>query len=203
MADNAETTTPGAHPDAVVINENGSVNTRNGKGFVWVHDEITGARYDVPARMLPRQGLRVVEGYPVNYQRDARAAKPAVLLGDLAPTAGRVVVADASVPVDSDLAAARTALAASTGTVAVPGLTPDVAGAEVGDLSGQTPGEQAEAGSDAGDQAETGDQKDTGDQSGDQADAGSTTTSTTTSRRSRSSATATKAGAAGSEAGTR
>lgn len=189
MAETAQNPAPGTHPDAVVINDDGSVATRKGKGFVWVHDETTGARYDVPARMLPRHGLRVVEGYPVNYQPQARAAKPAVLLGDLSPTAGKVVVSDGT-PVPAAIAAARTAVAASTGTVAVPGSTPDIAGAEVGDVSGLAP-DETEAGSDAGDQA------------GDQADAGSTT-STTTSRRARSSATtATKAGAAGSEAGTR
>lgn len=66
---------PGTHPDAVIINDDGTVTTRYQRGFVWVRDDATGNRFDVPARMLPRQGLTVVPNYPVNYDPTARPVK--------------------------------------------------------------------------------------------------------------------------------
>jgi hypothetical protein len=66
---------PGTHPDAVIINDDGSVTTRYQRGFVWVSDDKTGNRFDVPARMLPRQGLTVVPNYPVNYDPTGRPVK--------------------------------------------------------------------------------------------------------------------------------
>lgn len=134
MADDATTPAPGTHPDAAVINDNGSVTTRKGKGFVWVHDETTGARYDVPARMLPRAGIRPVEGYPVNYQPQARAPKTALQLGDLPPTAGRASSAPA-VEVGPELAAARAAEAAVTGSTEPPHEMP----VDAGDPTAETP----------------------------------------------------------------
>lgn len=79
-------TAPG-HPDAVVINDDGSVTTRGGRGFVWVTDDRSGARYDVPARILPRRGLTPVPGYPVNYRAQARTTKPQRPLGETPPAA--------------------------------------------------------------------------------------------------------------------
>lgn len=135
MADDATTPAPGTHPDAVVINDNGSVTTRKGKGFVWVHDESTGARYDVPARMLPRAGIRAVEGYPVNYQPQGRAPKTALQLGDLPATAGRASSPPA-VEVGPELAAARAAEASVTGSTEPPHEPP----AETpGDPAAETP----------------------------------------------------------------
>lgn len=146
MADDATTPAPGTHPDAVVINDNGSVTTRKGKGFVWVHDESTGARYDVPARMLPRAGIRPVEGYPVNYQPQGRSPKTALQLGDLAPTAGRASSPPA-VEVGPELAAARAAEASVTGSTELPHEPP------VGDQADPTA--EAPAGDTAGDSAST------------------------------------------------
>lgn len=121
MADNATTPDPGTHPDAVVINKDGSVSTRTRKAWVWVEDGVTGARCDVPATMLPRSGLTPVPGYPVNYQPQARAPKPALLLGQLPATAGRAT----STPDEEEspgLAAARASAAALTTTTGPVGL---------------------------------------------------------------------------------
>lgn len=107
MADNATDTTPGTHPDAVVINSNGSVTTRGGKGWVWVTDEATGARVDVPASMLPRAGVAPVPGYPVHYGPVGRAPKTRLQLGDKPPTAGRA--AGPAEDLSPELAAARAA----------------------------------------------------------------------------------------------
>jgi hypothetical protein len=75
MAETANKTAPGTHPDAVIINDDGSVTTRYQRGFVWVSDDASGNRFDVPARMLPREGLTVVPGYPVNYDPTGRPPK--------------------------------------------------------------------------------------------------------------------------------
>jgi hypothetical protein len=84
MADNATTeTAPGTHPDAAVINDDGSVTTRTGEGWVWCTDTSTGARVDIPARLLPKKGVTPVPGYPVNYTPIGRTPKPAVLLAGL------------------------------------------------------------------------------------------------------------------------
>ncbi len=96
MADDATPETTPGHPDAVVINDDGSVTTRGGRGFVWVTEDVTGARYDVPASMLPRSGLTPVPGYPVNYRPVGRTAKsrlrlssdPAAPTGDAGESAG-------------------------------------------------------------------------------------------------------------------
>jgi hypothetical protein len=172
MAENADTA-PGTHPDAVVVNDDGTVTAHGRRAFVWVHDESTGARYDVPATMLPRTGLRPVEGYPVNRRPHARPAKPAVLLGDLPVTAGRVITTDNAPELTGAVAAARAAAAASsvsTEPVAPAGLdsstsdagaTPatEPAVSPAGDTTTETgeqpAGEPAEAtaGGDAGDAA--------------------------------------------------
>lgn len=110
---------PGTHPDAVVINDDGSVTTRTGRGWVWVHDETTGARCDVPPSMLPRPGLTVVPGYPVNYGPQARPPKPKLLLGDVPTTAGRATSAG---EVSADVAAARASAAALTTSTGPVGL---------------------------------------------------------------------------------
>lgn len=142
MADNATTPAPGTHPDAVVINDNGSVTTRKGKGFVWVHDESTGARYDVPASMLPRPGLTPVVGYPVNYRPTGRTPKTALLLGDLPVSSGRASSAAAE-PVSAELAAARATAASLTSSTEPPApveaeVTDDDQAAGAGDESTTT-----------------------------------------------------------------
>lgn len=142
MADSAKDTTPGTHPDAVIINDNGSVTTRGGRGFVWVSDEKNGARYDVPAGMLPRAGLTPVPGYPVNYKPRARAPKPAVLLGDLTPTAGRSALRAGPVP--AEVAAARAAAASVTGTT---GTVPSAGTDDGQDDTGDGQADTAAAGS--------------------------------------------------------
>jgi hypothetical protein len=174
MAETAQTPAPGTHPDAVVVNDDGSVTQHGRKAWIWVHDETSGARYDVPAAMLPRKGLRVVDGYPVNLRPQARAPKPALLLGDVAASPGRVSIAGEQ-PVDARVAAARVASAA-TSTTSEPllpagpvggeqseaGATPatepvagDQPAGEPTDAAGTDAGDQATAAGDAGDQAET------------------------------------------------
>jgi hypothetical protein len=126
MADNAQTPGPGTHPDAVVINDDGSVSTRPGKkAWVWVTDEGTGARYDVPASMLPRSGITPVPGYPVNYEPHARTPKPALALGDVGGTAGafaRAQAQESAGEIDPKLVAARASVAALGGTTDDPDL---------------------------------------------------------------------------------
>jgi hypothetical protein len=114
MAETAETTAPGTHPDAVVINQDGSVTTKAGKGWVWCTDESTGHRLDFPAHLLPRKGVTPVPGYPVNYRPVARAPKTQVQLGDTPPTAGHPTAAAGAVP--AEVAAARAAEASVTTT---------------------------------------------------------------------------------------
>jgi hypothetical protein len=148
MADSAQTPAPGTHPDAVVINDDGSVTTRRGKGWVWVHDEGTGARYDVPARMLPRAGITPVPGYPVNYKPHARTPKPALALADVGGTAGRFAQAQAAAAagdVSAEVLAARAAVSALGGTTDSPDLA-----AGGGDQDGT-----AAVGEPAGDQTTT------------------------------------------------
>jgi hypothetical protein len=176
MAETAQTPAPGTHPDAVVVNEDGSVTAHGRKAWVWVHDETSGARYDVPATMLPRKGLRVVEGYPVNLKPQARAPKSALLLGDVPLTAGRVVVADGSEPVDAKLAAARAASAATSTTT-----EPTLGAGPAGDTeAGATPATDTAGELAGGDQAEA-----AGDDAGDAAAATTTTKATTKGRSAR------------------
>lgn len=126
MAETAQTAVPGTHPDAVVINDDGTVTAHGRRAWVWVHDEGTGSRYDVPASMLPRQGLRPVEGYPVNTRPHARTPKTALLLTDIPVTAGRASTAAAAEPVSPELAAARAAAAALSASTSAAGASPAI-----------------------------------------------------------------------------
>lgn len=75
MADDAQTTTTPADDGRARVTSKGTVDTGGRRAFVWVTDESTGHRYDVPARRLPVKGLRVVEGYPLNFKTFGRPAK--------------------------------------------------------------------------------------------------------------------------------
>lgn len=175
MAENAETTAPGTHPDAVVVNSDGSVTTKGGRGYVWCTDEGTGHRMDFPARLLPRKGVTPVPGVPVNYKAVGRSPKVRVQLGDSPPTAGHPAHG-AAAEVSPELAAARAAEASVTGTT---DPRPPSGGEAVQDPPAQDGAAQDGTAPDAGDQP-------TADNSTPTADAGgagttsSTTTSTTT-----------------------
>ena len=76
MAESDATPTTPADDGRARVNTNGTVDVPGGrKAFVWCQDEATGHRFDVPARALPRKGVRVVEGYPLNFTRFGRPSK--------------------------------------------------------------------------------------------------------------------------------
>jgi hypothetical protein len=73
-------------PDATAgelarVNENGTVDTGGREAWVWCEDEVTGHRSDFASRALPKKGIRVVEGYPLNFKRFGRKAKTRLELG--------------------------------------------------------------------------------------------------------------------------
>lgn len=59
-----------AHPQP-----DGTVPTGDEPAWVWVQDDQTGHRYDVKSGRLPVDGLRVVDGYPLNFNIMARRPK--------------------------------------------------------------------------------------------------------------------------------
>lgn len=75
MAESDETTTTPADDGRAYVQRNGTVDTGGRPAFVWCEDEGTGHRFDMAARALPKRGVRVVEGYPLNFKRFARRAK--------------------------------------------------------------------------------------------------------------------------------
>lgn len=84
MADTNPNLEPGA---PVVIDDDGRVTAHGPKAWIWCTDESTGARIDVPAGRLPREGLTPVDGYEVNFGRFGRDPKPATDLAGGAPAA--------------------------------------------------------------------------------------------------------------------
>lgn len=85
-----QTTPPAAEDGRARVNPNGTVSTEGGReAFVWCQDNGTGHRFDLPARALPIQGVTVIEGYPLNYNRIGREPKTATTLaGDPAEPKG-------------------------------------------------------------------------------------------------------------------
>lgn len=76
MAESDATPTTPADDGRARVNSKGGVDVSGGRrAFVWCQDEGTGHRFDLPARALPKKGVRVVEGYPLNFTRFARTAK--------------------------------------------------------------------------------------------------------------------------------
>lgn len=75
MAESDATSTTPADDGRARVESNGTVDTGGRRAFVWCQDESTGHRFDVPARALPKRGVKVVEGYPLNFKATARAAK--------------------------------------------------------------------------------------------------------------------------------
>lgn len=100
MADSTTDTAAGTHPDAVKINQDGTVDTGGRRAWVWCKDPTTGHRFDVLASRLPRRGAEPVPGYPLNFRRVARDGKP---FRDLAAeTADPVKVTAGSPPFAAD-----------------------------------------------------------------------------------------------------
>lgn len=120
MADTSKTA-PGPHPDAVVVNDDGTVTEHGRKAWIWCTDTSTGSRADYPASMLPVDGLVPVSGYPANLTRFGRPAKSrAELVGEA----------------DLDTAASRAALTVSSAPLAPVGDDENDAGADgAGDKS--------------------------------------------------------------------
>jgi len=83
MAESDETTTTPADDGRARVSRNGTVDTGGRPAFVWCQDDGTGHRFDLPVRALPKKGVTVIEGYPLNFKRHARAAKTRLeLAGD-------------------------------------------------------------------------------------------------------------------------
>lgn len=80
----------------VKINEDGSVTAHGRKAWIWCSDDETGARFDLAAHLLPKQGVTPVAGYPVNTGRFAREAKSRTQLpaGGAAAAAGAALVGE-------------------------------------------------------------------------------------------------------------
>lgn len=64
-----------ADPNLPTVRDDGTVDTGDRPGWVWVSDTQTGHRFDVRSNRLPRYGVEVVPGVPVNYGKAARSAK--------------------------------------------------------------------------------------------------------------------------------
>lgn len=75
MADDATPPTTPADDGRARVNPDGTVDTGGRRAFVWCEDELTGHRFDVPSRALPKSGVKVVEGYPLNFKRFGRNGK--------------------------------------------------------------------------------------------------------------------------------
>lgn len=75
MAESDATSTTPADDGRAHVNENGTVDTGGRRAFVWCEDTSTGHRFDMPSRALPKKGVKVVEGYPLNFKTTARAGK--------------------------------------------------------------------------------------------------------------------------------
>lgn len=82
MADTNPNLEPGA---LVVVDDDGKVTAHGPKTWIWCTDESTGARIDIPASRLPKDGLTPVDGYAVNFGRFARDPKPATDLAGGSP----------------------------------------------------------------------------------------------------------------------
>jgi hypothetical protein len=80
MAESDATPTTPADDGRARVNTNGTVDTGGRRAFVWCEDEGTGHRFDLPAAALPKSGVKVVVGYPINFRKVARAAKTRVQL---------------------------------------------------------------------------------------------------------------------------
>lgn len=86
MADATPTTTP-ADDGRAYVQPNGKVDTGGRPAFVWCEDTSTGHRFDLSHRALPKKGVKVIEGYPLNFKRFGRRGKTRLELpGDPAET---------------------------------------------------------------------------------------------------------------------
>jgi hypothetical protein len=87
MADDATPTTTPADDGLARVNPDGTVDTGGRRAFVWCEDEVTRHRFDVPSRVLPKSGIKVIEGYPLNFKRAGRTGKTRLqLVADPAET---------------------------------------------------------------------------------------------------------------------
>lgn len=82
MAESDETTTTPADDGRARVLPNGKVDTGGRKAFVWCQDDVTGHRFDLFHQALPKRGVTVVEGYPLNFKRFGRPGKTRLQLAD-------------------------------------------------------------------------------------------------------------------------
>lgn len=75
MAESDATSTTPADDGLARVETNGTVDTGGRRAFVWCEDEDTGHRFDLPARALPKKGVKVVVGYPLNFKKFGRTGK--------------------------------------------------------------------------------------------------------------------------------